>query len=381
MDIAVGPPSPRRPVRAAVAVLAALAVMTVGGACRRSEPIDASSVVTAPPRSAGSVGPGVTSGSLGTGVTAGSAGSGTTAAPVPPTVAVAPAVEPRGRKVDGTLRTDDGRDRTYHVYLPSGLPSGVPVPLLLAFHGGTGWGTQYEQNSGFDGLAEANRFIVVYPDGVSVGSRLMPNGRVWNGGDCCGAAVAQGVDDVAFVRQLLSRLGQDYAIDPARVFAAGHSNGGIMSYRLACELADRIAAIGLQAGWVAIDSCRPSRPVAALHIHGDADQNAPFDGGRGEKSIQASPARAALDSTAMLAAGDGCGGPPSATTAGDLTTYRYPGCPAGVDVELVKVRGAGHAWMGHEPASRAAELLVGTPYRDLDSSAVIWSFLAAHPRS
>ena len=106
---------------------------------------------------------------------------------------------------EGTLRTADGRDRTYHLYVPPNLEPGTPVPLLVALHGGTGWGTQFEQNSGFDQLADRYGFIVVYPDGVGVGR----NGtalRTWNGGGCCGPAARQEVDDVGFIRQLVEQL-------------------------------------------------------------------------------------------------------------------------------------------------------------------------------
>src|SRR5262249_5428677 len=96
---------------------------------------------------------------------------------------------------EGTLRTPNGPDRTYHLYVPPNVTPGAPVPLLVALHGGTGWGTQFEQNSGFDHLADQHGFIVVYPDGVGIGR----NGtalRTWNGGDCCGPAARQQVDDV-----------------------------------------------------------------------------------------------------------------------------------------------------------------------------------------
>ena len=253
-------------------------------------------------------------------------GVGTTAAAAP-VVEVAKAIEPTGKKIDGTLDTPDGRQRTYHLYVPTSLPKQGSVPLIVALHGGVGSGQQFEANSGFDGLAEANRFLVVYPDGVLVGSRLMPNGRVWNGGACCGSAVKDNVDDVGFLTLLIDHLAASYAVDPAMTFAAGHSNGGIMSYRLACERQDKVAAIGVQAGWMAIDSCSPARPVSTLHIHGSADQNAPFNGGRGASSISGTDARGALDTVGVMARANGCSTPPTSNATGGLTTYTWPGSP------------------------------------------------------
>ncbi len=288
-----------------------------------------------------------------------------------------PAVRAIGKTVDGTLRTADGRDRTYRIYVPFSVNANTPAPLLLALHGGTGWGKQFQFNSGFDGIAEANQFLVVYPDGIPLEVKITPDGRTWNGGDCCGNSARDNVDDVGFLVALIEKLVAEYAVDATRVFAAGHSNGGIMSYRLACERPDKIRAIGLQAGWIALDSCTPSRPVSALHIHGTADKNAPFDGGRGAKSISGTGARAAMDSTRMFATGVGCAPTHTDTQTGPITTIEWDRCPPEVHVRLLKIEGASHAWMGHpgRPAGQGSAPS-GEPYQGLDSSAEIWSFLA-----
>src|SRR4029077_20342088 len=118
--------------------------------------------------------------------------------PTTTTVAINPAVDATGQKVDGTITPPGQGERTYHLYVPASLPKDRPVPLLVALHGGTGWGTQFEQQSGFDGLAEANQFLVVYPDGVKQPGTTA-DGRVWNGGACCGIASRQDVDDVGFI--------------------------------------------------------------------------------------------------------------------------------------------------------------------------------------
>jgi len=292
-----------------------------------------------------------------------------------------PAVEPRGRVVDGAIPTADGRTRHYRLYVPASLASGAPVPLLVALHGGTGSSGQFAANSGFDGLAEANGFLVVYPDGVGIG----PDGsglQTWNGGSCCGPAVRQDVDDVGFVRQLIEVIAAEFPVDPARVVAAGQSNGAIMAYRLACELSDRIVAIGVQAGSLGVDGCTPSQAVSVLHLHGSADTNVPIDGGLGSgiAGVAFRPARSAVE---VFAAAGGCGAAPAASTDPsnpDLTVTTWTGCSAGVAVRFVVVEGAGHAWMGHPATWAAAEARVGEPYPDLDASRAIWSFLAAHPR-
>jgi Poly(3-hydroxybutyrate) depolymerase len=293
-----------------------------------------------------------------------------------------PAVEPRATPLDGTIATPDGRQRSYHVYVPASLPKDRPVSLLVALHGGFGSGKQFETTSGYDGLAEANGFIVVYPDGTEIGgASVLARGRVWNGGRCCGPAVTGHVDDVGFVSMLIDELEQQYDIDSLRVFASGHSNGAIMSYRLACELSDKIVAIGVQAGSLEVDACHPSQPVSLIHIHGTADRNLPIGGGKGT-GLSGFDFQPPLDAVHTLVRADGC--PKKSATArsranADVTVETWQPCRVGSAVEFVKVKGATHAWMGHD-SPRAGRTLTGAPYADYDSSANIWAFLASHPR-
>jgi polyhydroxybutyrate depolymerase len=284
--------------------------------------------------------------------------------------------------VDSSMTTPDGRRRTYRIYVPASLPEHRPVPLLVALHGGTGSGLQFEINSGFDVLAEAHRFIVVYPDGIEIGgTSILAHGRVWNGGRCCGPAAGQHVDDVGFLSQLIDGISKEYEIDPARVYAAGHSNGAIMAYRLACELSDKIVAIGVQAGSLEVAACAPSQPVSVLHIHGTADKNLPIDGGRGS-GISGIEFRPPIDAVTTFARVDGCATDSTVSASpdnADITVETWAPCRDGAAVEFVKVRGASHAWMGHA-STRVGQVLTGPPYMNYDSSAAIWTFLAAHPR-
>lgn len=267
-----------------------------------------------------------------------------------------------GATLDGDLETSDGRTRTYHIYVPSALPAG-PVPLLIALHGGTGSGDQFQRQSGFDDLAEQNGFIVVFPDGVGLG-RNEDRLRTWNGGYCCGTAAKQAVDDVGFIDQLIDAIAAEYDVDSTRIFAAGHSNGGIMAYRLACELADRIVAIGLQAGSLGVDPCEPSQPVSVLHLHGTADENHPIEGGEGPKSIADVSFHSAAFSVETIAAALSCDAQPSESTdaaSPDLAITSWTQCSDGVEVRLVAVAGAPHSWMS-------------------DASVAILEFLLNHPR-
>lgn len=301
--------------------------------------------------------------------------------PYQPYAGTRPAVPPVGRTSGGQIRTADGRVRHYRLYVPTSVGRGRRSPLLVALHGGLGSAAQFEANSGFDGLAEANGFAVVYPDGI--GSRPDGSGpQTWNGGYCCGPAARQNVDDVEFVRRLLDTVQGEVPVDPARIYAAGHSNGAIMAYRLACELSDRIAAIGVQAGSLGVDRCTPAQPVSVFHLHGSADRNHPMEGGRGS-GLAGVEFRSAHSAVEAMAAADGCGSVPTPATDPsnpDLAVTTWSGCRDRTAVRLVVVDGATHAWMGHPSVSALAAAYVGEPYPHLDASRAIWSFLVAHPR-
>ena len=297
-----------------------------------------------------------------------------------------PAVAATGKVLQGSLRTPDGRVRTYRLYLPSGLPAKRALPLLIALHGGGGSGAQFEKLSGFDGLAQANRFLVVYPDGTKTGGLL--GGRVWNADGCCGVAEQsrENVNDVQFISMLIDRLERDYSIDPRRVFVTGHSNGAMLGLRLACQLSDKVDAVAVQSGTLFVPNCRPSHPVAVLEIHGSADQNVPIDGGEGPKDLSGSVYPPPEQGLETLAARDSCRrGPVTSTDSknSDLTYEVWSRCLPGTVVEWIKVAGAAHPWMGHRASSLRARIvsrrLSGRPYMRFDSSAAVWSFLSAHP--
>lgn len=292
--------------------------------------------------------------------------------------AVKPSVGHRGTVIESSVSVPDGTQRTFRLYLPSTLGTDE-VPLLVALHGGIGWGAQFAATSGFDRLAEEHGFIVVYPDGTPLGSS---NSRVWNGGNCCGTAQQdrRDVDDVGFIATLIESLATDHPIDPNRVFATGHSNGAIMSYRLACELAGTIAAVGFQAGSLEVDECVPASPVSVFHIHGTSDTSIPIDGGLGQ-GIAKTEFRSPRDSIATFAALNGCGAPVETVDRvnPDLTHRTWASCRDGTVVEMVEVRGAGHPWMG-QADTEIQRALFGESYADYDASAAIWDFLARHPR-
>lgn len=279
------------------------------------------------------------------------------------------AVTAKGKTIRGRILTPDRRLRTYRLYVPRSLTKRA-APLLVALHGRGGSAMGFENSSGFDGLAEANKFLVVYPNGTFSSDEV--GGRVWNAGGCCGTAQQSldNVNDARFISLLIDKIESDYNVDQKRVFAAGHSNGAMMGFRLACQLSNKIVAVGLQSGTLFVNKCRHKKPVAVLEIHGTADAFVPIDGGEGPMDpapVDFPPPRDGLE---KLAASNHCLIGPLTSTDPDDPSLSYEvwrHCKKGALVRWIKVDGAGHAWM---PSSSAT----------FHSSAAIWSFLAVHPR-
>lgn len=171
--------------------------------------------------------------------------------------------------------------RTYYLYRPSAMPNGNQ-PLLISMHGGGGNGLMQASVSLINKVANEKKFNVIFPEGSGVV-------RTFNGGSCCGTAQTQNVNDVDFISKILDEAQTLYSIDPNKIYSTGFSNGGIMSHRLACQLAHRIsgiAAVGGGSGQYDFDlnqyySCNPTRPIPILHIHATNDRNFPIDGGTG----------------------------------------------------------------------------------------------------
>ena len=258
-----------------------------------------------------------------------------------------------------------GRTRRYFVHPPKGYDGKTPLPLVLVLHGAVQGAINVERMSGMSAKADKENFLVAYPNGTS-GSGLAPT---WNAGACCGYAMIHKVDDVGFLRALIDRLERDYKVDPKRIFVTGISNGGMMSYRLACELADRIAAIAPVEGAQDIE-CRPSGPVSVLVFHGTADLLIPYKGGR--TPFQIPPVRTDTPVSATVAfwvKQDGCSATPKQEETSQLRVDTYSGCKDEAGVALYTIRGGHHWWPG-VPLSR----------NDVPATDIMWSFFAAHPK-
>ncbi|HUI83721.1 MAG TPA: PHB depolymerase family esterase [Candidatus Binatia bacterium] len=261
----------------------------------------------------------------------------------------------------GTIHVG-GRTRSYIIHLPANHGSS-PMPLIIVLHGATQGAANVERMSGMSGLADRNGFIALYPEG---------NGRLptWNAGNCCGYAQNNHVDDVQFLRVLVSKLEKEYRIDTQRIYVTGISNGAMMSYRVACEMADVVAAVAPVEGAQNLP-CKPSAPVSVIVFHGTADRLVPINGG--STPYQIGPRRtdsAVADTVAFWVKQDGCTPTPHHKESNEVRIDTYSGCKDGSAVAVYVIPGGHHLWPG--------TAISGVK---LSATEVMWKFFAAHPKA
>jgi polyhydroxybutyrate depolymerase len=268
----------------------------------------------------------------------------------------------------GTLQASievGGLIRNYLIHVPTGYAGGTPLPLIFVLHGATQSPRSAEEMSAMSTKADQQHFLAVYPSGTG----RLNDVPTWNAGNCCGYAIENHIDDIAFFRALIEKLEHDYAVDPKRIDFTGISNGAMMSYRVACEMSDQVAAIAPVEGALNVD-CHPSAPVSVLIFHGTADRLVPYNGGGtpfqiGEKRTDNSVA-GAVD---FWVKRDSCGATPAHEAAAESQIDRYSNCQNGTGVSLYTIPGGRHMWPGLSISGNSI------PATDL-----ILSFFAAHPK-
>lgn len=257
-------------------------------------------------------------------------------------------------------------DRTAIVHHPGSAGAGSPLVVML--HGGFGDGAQAEADYGWDQLADRAGFVVAYPDGLN---------RAWNAGQCCGRPHQQGVDDVAFLHQVVDQLAREDGVDRRRVYAVGMSNGAMMTYAWACGRPGDLAGIGPVAGALVAD-CPAPKPVPVIAVHGSADQNVPVAGGVGPKGVTGQSYPPLDSSLGVFRAADGCPATPGVDRQPPVTTSTWS-CAGGTEVVLALVDGAGHQWPGgHRTKAAGAALGLDQPSTALDATAFLWQHLSRH---
>ncbi len=267
---------------------------------------------------------------------------------------------------------DAGESNEVRLYVPQSAAGKTMVPMVMVLHGGAGWATQIEHMADMNPVADANGFLVAYPNGTK--SWI---GYTWNAGDCCGMAMKKNTDHIAFFRTFIDTMVREHGVDPARVYATGISNGGIMSHRLACDLSDKIAAVAPIAGALMVE-CRPRRPVSVMIFHGTADKGLPAAGGSNPGHGARNDVFPSLaQSIQAWVKTDRCPAEGKETyRKGEVKCTTYGPCDQGTEVTYCKIEGGGHTWPGGEPDF---EKKLGHMTRDISASAAMWEFFSRHP--
>jgi polyhydroxybutyrate depolymerase len=254
----------------------------------------------------------------------------------------------------------DGLTRSYTIYVPASYSPGTPAPMVLNFHGYTSNAFQQMFYGDFRAIADTAGFLLVIPDGT-----LDDTGTTyWNSG--WGGTV----DDIGFTSALIDQIAASYTVNLNRVYSTGMSNGGFMSYTLACSLSNRIAAIASVTGSMNVGqdlTCNAQHPTPVMEIHGTADATVPYEGGGFMEAIpnvlnywvnfnncNATPVITDVPNTILS---DGC----------TAMHYFYAGGSSGVDVEHYKVIDGGHTWPG-------SMFNIGVTNNDFNASKKIWQF-------
>jgi polyhydroxybutyrate depolymerase len=271
--------------------------------------------------------------------------------------------------------THDGLERSYLLFVPDNYKPEQNAPLILMLHGGGGNAKQtIDTMTPMNSYAGEKNVIVAYPNGTGPFDNFL---LTWNAGACCGSAMEKKIDDVGFIRAVVNDIKRQYSIDKSRVFAAGFSNGAMMSYRLGCEMPDIFSGIASVAGALNI-SCSPPQPLSVMIIHGTADTHVPYNGGQGPD--QADKRHPRVDKPVSHAVDfwtrhNNCSTPAARSENGKIQKDEYSECIAGTGVSVFTVQDGGHSWPGGK-AYRSSE----KPSTEMSASKEILDFMLKHPK-
>jgi polyhydroxybutyrate depolymerase len=275
-----------------------------------------------------------------------------------------------------------GFTRDYILHVPPSYTGSEPMPLVLLFHGlGMSHDDMHDYTELFD-LGDAEGFVLAVPSGT-VGPILAT--EHWNFLIFLSELSPEEPDDIGFVGDLLDSLEADLCIDPTRVFATGISNGAMMSVRLACDLSDRIAAIGAISGVYyppfspdlpQEPGCLGERPVPLMATHGTSDDVIPYQGGPLGLEIPVSVRHVENEVLPKWAAHNGCsGGVTTEPVSANVDLLDYGDCAGGATTQLYRIEGGDHVWPG------ASETFQEDPdvNDEIDANTLLWQFFEAHP--
>ena len=281
--------------------------------------------------------------------------------------------------IDARAAADQLAARPYGLHVPSSYDGATPTPLVVMLHGyGATGDTQEGYYFRLTATSDAKGFLYAYPNGTVGTVSWSAGSQFWNATDGCCDFFALNPDDVGYFDAVVADISAKYKVDAKRIFVVGHSNGGFMAHRLACDRSAEIAAIVSVAGaqWSDPARCQPARPVSVVEMHGDRDMTVGTDYGIDYNggSTSEGPFPSAHQTVATWAQKNGCTGALAAAGPGldlvpalpdaETRVEGYGGCPSGGDVQLWTIQGGGHM----DPLDTAT------------FGEAMWSFMAAHAR-
>lgn len=260
-----------------------------------------------------------------------------------------------------------GIQREYRLYVPSIYDGSESVPLLFNLYGYGSNAVQQEVYGDFRSIADTANFILVHPDGTDD----MTGTAFWN----AFGSPSETVDDIGFISALIDTLSDDYNIDLNRVYSTGMSNGGFMSYTLACQLSQRIASIASVTGTMVtfnLNACNCQHPIPIMQVHGTLDGTVPYNGNAqgfvavedlvdhwvGFNNCNTTAVETAVPDVNLT---DGC----------TADRFVYSGGTNDASVELYRINGGGHTWPG-------APVVIGVTNQDFSASVEIWRFFSQY---
>ncbi len=278
-------------------------------------------------------------------------------------------------------------ERSFLLHVPQTYQQSKPLPLVIMLHGMGGTALHSQRETGWSSKADAEGFIVVYPDATRPDPAQPPslrkNPQAWNDGSGRFHAAERNIDDVAFIAAILDSLENSYSIDPKRIYVTGFSNGASMTFRLGAELADHVAAIAPHSGTCWTEVLSPAAAVSVCYLTGTSDTLNPIEGGfpklaMGGKDQGGRSKPPVTNMIAKWAKLLECADQPIIEeTDSGVRTSRYGQGRDDAEVLCITIEGLGHHWAGGK--SQAPEFLVGKNTDKLSATDVIWAFFSRHP--
>jgi len=275
--------------------------------------------------------------------------------------------------------------RDFLLHIPPGAAAEAPLPLVVVLHGAFSTAAQTETETGFSQLADKENFFVAYPEGIGIFGYL----QHWNAGHCCGKAARDDIDDIAFVDAVINKTKALVAIDNSRIYMAGMSNGGMLTYRYAAERGSGLAAIAVVSGVIGSrekpDNPEwllppPSSPLPVIAFHGTGDKHIPIAGGASPRKGGGRSYSSFTEAQRFWQEANRCTDDVVTSTglSGSLEKSIISDCADGSRIEYFRLKDWGHQW----PAEYfTSDLPESDKLKGFNATEQIWNFFRQFKRT